>query len=473
MNTTINTNIPSLVAQRVFARNNTELNESLARLSTGLRINSGKDDPAGLIASQLLKTENSAIATAIKNIGRANNVVGTAEGDLTEISNLITELESLVDSAANEAALSDDEVDANQLQIDAILESINRIAANSNFLGKKLLNGELDYNLSGVSASAFLDVSINSARLPENGYRSVVVDVIKSAELAQLGFAGSATGAGVTTLEIVGNLGSESLSFGSATTVADVATAINQSRELTGVSAVASAGGVTFYSTQFGSDQFVSVTTLAGSFSVTGGDAGDTKDFGEDAGVLVNGVAADVDGLHARVHTNVLDVELDLADAFGTALGSSNFEIVGGGADFMIGPEVSFNGAASLGIHAVSTGHLGTNRIGFISSLASGQSNSLSAKNFATAQRIIREASDQVATMRGSLGAFQKDTLETIQNSLTVTLENTTAALSVIQDADFAAETSNLTRSQILVQSATNTLQIANQQPNSILALLG
>jgi flagellin len=116
---------------------------------------------------------------------------------------------------------------------------------------------------------------------------------------------------------------------------------------------------------------------------------------------------------------------------------------------------------------------LGSNKDGFLATLGSGQANALVNDNFASAQRILRQSQTQIAELRGRLGAFQKNTLDTAANALNVTFENTTAAESSIRDTDFAAETSNLTRAQILVQAATNTLRLANAQPQSILALLG
>src|SRR3954465_8954416 len=88
----INTNVSSLIGQRVLNKNNQSLNTSLQRLSTGLRINSGADDPAGLIASENLKAEQTGISTAIDNANRASNIVGTAEGGLSEVSSLLTQL---------------------------------------------------------------------------------------------------------------------------------------------------------------------------------------------------------------------------------------------------------------------------------------------------------------------------------------------------------------------------------------------
>ena len=217
----INTNIPSLVAQRVLSQQNTALSTSLYRVSTGYRINSGKDDPAGLIASESLRCEQQAIQAAITNISRANNIVASAEGGLVEINNLLVQLEDLVDRSANEAGISQEERDANQLQVDAILESINRIANNPEFQGRKLLSGELAYTTSGITDSGeyFQNVIINAAKIPSDGARNVTVEVTGSAQLAEMVFAASSVTGGNVTIQVAGNLGSETLAFGSVTKI--------------------------------------------------------------------------------------------------------------------------------------------------------------------------------------------------------------------------------------------------------------
>src|SRR3954462_14744130 len=132
----INTNVSSLIAQRVLRKNNDSLNTSLQRLSTGLKINTGADNPAGLIASENLRAEKAGITQAIDNAGRASNIIGTAEGGLSEVSSLLTELQSLVGQSANSGGLSNEEVQANQLQVDSILNTINRISQATSFQGK-------------------------------------------------------------------------------------------------------------------------------------------------------------------------------------------------------------------------------------------------------------------------------------------------------------------------------------------------
>ena len=166
MSSVINTNVGSLIAQRSLAANNTALNTSLKRLSTGLKINSGADDPAGLIASEALKAEKTGLTTAIDNANRATNIIGTAEGGLTEVSNLLNQLQGLVNQSANTGALSSDEIKANQLQVDSILTTVNRIANSTSFQGKNLLDGSLAYTLSTAGTSAFTAISVGLAAIP-------------------------------------------------------------------------------------------------------------------------------------------------------------------------------------------------------------------------------------------------------------------------------------------------------------------
>src|SRR6184192_4106738 len=182
----INTNVSSLIAQRVLRKNNDHLNTSLQRLSTGLKINTGADNPAGLIASENLRSEKAGITQAIDNAGRASNIIGTAEGGLSEVSSLLTELQSLVSQSANSGGLSSEELSANQLQVDSILNTINRISQATSFQGTKLLNGNYAYTTSGVASTKFDNVQVNSARVPDGGTINVVVQVVTSGQTGKL-----------------------------------------------------------------------------------------------------------------------------------------------------------------------------------------------------------------------------------------------------------------------------------------------
>ncbi|MBN2291825.1 MAG: flagellin, partial [Pirellulales bacterium] len=126
--TRINTNVSSLNAQKTLARSNNQLQEALTRLSTGLRINSGKDDPAGLIASETLRSDIVSTQVAITNSERANQMIATADSALGQVSSLLNDVRGLVSEAANVGAMSSDQIAANQLQVDSSLEAIDRIA---------------------------------------------------------------------------------------------------------------------------------------------------------------------------------------------------------------------------------------------------------------------------------------------------------------------------------------------------------
>jgi flagellin len=479
----INTNVSSLIAQRVLSKNNNALNTSLERLSTGLKINRGADNPAGLIASENLRAEKTGITQAIDNAERASNIIGTAEGGLAETSSLLNELQSLVGQAANTGGLSKEELQANQLQVDSILGSINRIAGATSFQGAKLLNGNYAYQTSSVGTSAFTTLQVNAARLADGASTSVVVQVTNSAIQGEVQFDSGATssiGGTPVTIEVAGNAGTEQLSFAGSSTTGQIATAINAISEVTGVTASASGDKINLKSTNFGADQFVSVRAISGSFNVTGGTAG--KSFGTDAEVTINGAQAETTGLDVSYRSSSLDVEFQLSTNDGTTDGLNNgltatFGIVGGGANFSLGSKVTESDKASIGIASVSTGSLGSTANGdgeveFLSSLASGGPNSLDSGNLVQSQKILDKAVKQVSQLRGRLGAFQKFTIGSTVNSLGVALENASAAESAIRDTDFAQETANLTRSQILSQAATTVLAQANSAPQAALSLL-
>ena len=464
----INTNVSSLIAQRTLKSNNANLNTSLERLSTGLKINSGKDDPAGLIASENLRAEKTGITQAIDNAGRASNVVATAEGGLGEISNLLNEVQGLVSQSANSGGLSAEEKDANQLQVDSILNTINRLSNSTQFEGKKLLDGSLDYRTTGLDDTKVTDLHVNSARITDGATLNVVVNVTGSAQTANVAGPAAALGAGGATIRVAGNLGSQQLSFASGTSVDDQATAVNAVTDATGVTAVNSGGTLSLSSSEYGSKSFVTVETLNGTFATDG------TDFGVDVSATVNGAQAQTDGLNIKYRSELLDVDLNATDALnftGGVAQSANFAVSGGGATFALGTKVTENDKASFGIGSVNTSSLGTTAAR-LSSLGSGGENSLTGDNLTTAQKSIDAAIKQVSQLRGRLGAFQKFTIGSTINNLGVAYENVSASESAIRDTDFAEETAALTRSQILSQAATTVLTQANSAPQSALALL-
>ncbi len=474
---TINTNIAAFGARRNLAISQHDLSTSLERLSSGLKINRGADNPAGLIVSERLRAEIAAVGQAIDNSSRAINVIATTEGALNEVSALLIDINGLVVEAASTGAFSDAEMEANQLQIDSAIDSIARIANTTTFAGRKLLNGELDYVTSGVVTTELKDVNVQAAKFGRAAYVPVTVDVSQSALQAQLAFSGPGLNSAVT-INLSGPDGIITLSFPASASTSEMVESINNQVDSTGVTAVASgtggSAGMRFQSVEYGSDAFVSVTKLgaSGAFEVMDTDGVvNTRDEGVDALATINGAATIANGLKLKLSTVMLKVEMNLAEDFGQ--GTTEFAITEGGALFQLGPQVTTNLQENIGVKAMHPEMLGNALVGYLNQIKSGQSYSLRSGNFKQASDILDEVSTQVSVLRGRLGSFERNTLRTNINQLQITVENLTSSESVIRDTDFAAETSELTRAQILVQAGTNILAIANAQSQNVLTLLG
>jgi flagellin len=190
-------------------------------------------------------------------------------------------------------------------------------------------------------------------------------------------------------------------------------------------------------------------------------------------------VAATSNGRSLRVNTDTLDVSITLSESASQALSSiTAFTITGGGADFQLASKVDIAGKVSLGITDVATRKLGRAEdsdanVFHLDDLGSGKDLNVVDGDLAQAQKVVAEAISQVSTTRGRLGAFQRNTVQATIRSLGIAVENSSAAQSIIREADFAAETAELTRSQILTTASINTLGLANAQPQTVLQLLG
>lgn len=476
----INTNVAALISQHRLGRSQKDLSVTLERLSSGLRINRGADDPAGLIASENLRSEISGVRQAIDNSQRASNVIATAEGSLSEVAALLVDVQRLIVQAANRGALSPDEIRANQLQIDSAVDSITRIANTTTFAGLRLLDGSLDYITSGVVETDLQALQVHRANFGTRDFIPVNVEVTQSAQLAGLYFATSGIGNGVT-LEVKGQDGVVALSFGDNTGASAIFAAVNNQSDVTGVKAIYinsgnTNSGIVFQSVDYGSDAFVSIQALnGGSFKTTdtATSTADKKfDYGQDAEATINGHRSVGQGLQLNLNTATLDLTVMLTEDFG--MGTTSFAITSGGALFQLGPSVDTNQQVNIGIQSVAASRLGNGVVGFLSQITTeGEYSLLEDEGPRQASLIVNEAIRQVSVLRGRLGSFERNTLDTNINALNITMENLTSAESGIRDADFAAETANLTRSQILVQAGTSVLSMANSTPQSVLSLLG
>lgn len=322
----------------------------------------------------------------------------------------------------------------------------------------------------GYSDPNLANIQIDQANFGTLSAFGVDVEIDTQATQAQLIYSGG-TLSGDLSLELGGSVGFEVFNFGANTTISQIANAVNSVSDSTGVSAVVSGSNLVLTSKEYGSAEFVSVNGTGASFDTVDTDGtSSTRENGTDVVTRVNGIQTTGDGRRASINTSTLDLSFTVSERLSSGT-SLSFTITGGGANFQLGPEVVSNQQARIGISSVGTATLQGDS-GRLSDLRSGGSKDISTDT-TLAAKVVDEVITQITQLRGRLGAFQKTTLETNIFSLNDTLVNLTDAESSIRDADFAFETARLTRAQILVQSGTAVLSIANSNPQNVLALLG
>lgn len=473
----INTNVSSLISQNTLRRTGTELSTALSRLSTGLRINAGKDDPAGLIASENLRRDITSARMAISNSERAGQLIATADSALGQVSSLLNDIRGLVVEAANRGVISDEQVAANQLQIDSSLEAIDRIAQTTTFQGRPLLNGSLDFHftaagVNGIGLDTAVDVRIHKANLGPQGEVELRAVVNNPATQASLtvgvnGFNNNALNDDIV-VKLAGKAGSEVFTFQAGASIDDIVAAINLVSDGTGVTATNNAGDLELNTIEYGSRSFVDLEIISeGPAGTFGDNASARRSTGTDIDATINGMLARGDG--NTMYVNSSNLNLEIAVEPGSAA-SVEFRIEGGGAVFQMGPSVVSNQQLRIGIQSLNTGKIG-GTTGRLYEIRSGNAREL-AGDISGAAKIVDEVIQSVSQLRGRLGALQRATVDANVDSLNELLNNLTEAESSIRDADFAAETAALTRAQVLTQSGTAVLGIANQAPQNILALL-
>ncbi len=297
---------------------------------------------------------------------------------------------------------------------------------------------------------------------------------------------GSLTIPSSVTIEVAGLDGVTALQLVSGMTLSAINLEVNTYSDSTGVQAsmvsgaAAGLSAVRFQSVGFGTEAFVSVRKIGGTggaFFETYDEAGSgprIRDEGADVTALINGNLATGRGTDLIFNSPELKLDMKLSQAYAqTTTGSlRNFTVTGGGTTFQLGPSVEANQQAGFGIQSVAATRLGNSVVGFLSSVMAGKGNSLIENRDRQASDIINEAITQVAVIRGRLGAFERNTLQTNARSLQIALENLSASESRIRDTDFAQETSRMTRDQVLVNVGTSMLGIANNSASAVLGLL-
>lgn len=470
----INNNIAAMGALRNVNSSTEGLNKSIGRLSTGLRINSAADDPAGLIASETFRSQISSLDQAVRNNQDAINYTKTAEGALDEVNTLLRDARTLAVASANSGVLTAEQQRANQEQLNSIASSITRIAGQTQFGTKKLLDGSSGINAQVTDAtklgSVFLNGTIGNTTLTANAV--ITIDSVTAATRASYTSTGNLATAGTLATGSF-SVNGTTFSFAQGTTRAEVINAVNAASSNTGVSASVSGNFIAFASTKFGSAakiDFVDANGVLGAAGTTsstaGTDATATVSVGGATGVAFTGGLNGSDGL-TLTDANGNRFRLTEAGNATTAVAAAVGQVVVGSAQFQIGGNKGQTALLSLGNFAAT--QLGQ---GAVSGRTMANLDITSASGATDAMAVIDAAINEVSSARGRIGNFQRNILESNVRSLGVARENLSATESAIRDTDVAAEMSQYTKMQILQQAGLSVLGQANSAPQSVLSLI-
>lgn len=496
MASVINTNVASLNSQRNLASSSASLNTSIQRLSSGLRINSAKDDAAGLAISDRMSSQIRGMNQATRNANDGVSMAQTAEGALSSSGNILQRIRELAVQSSNSSNSASDR-QALQTEVTQLSSELGRIASTTEFNGTKLLDGSMGTANFQVGANANQLISMTGSNFQTNTYgnNTIAADGIQAA-------ASSAAAAGSIT--VAGALGSVDIATDAHTatvkgsTAKSIAAAVNDKTASTGVTATAKtdlnlkvvAGGS--FSFKLNSDN-AAADAVQISFSVDN-NGGNATDYASalnaiNAQSAKTGVTAQYDSKNQGIKlSNANGENIDLTWVSGGDITAKNYEADG---DLVAASPLTFNttNSTATAMGRVSFDSDGSFSVkegtatGFkVSGAAAGTTTAstldsvakLDITTFDGAQKAIKIADaalSKVNGQRAQYGALQSRFDSAISN-LQSTTENLSASRSRIVDTDFASETASMTRGQILQQAGTSMLAQANSLPNGVLSLL-
>ena len=480
----INTNIMSLNSQRNLNTSQEALQTSLQRLSSGLRINSAKDDAAGLAISERFTSQIRGLDQAIRNANDGISLSQTAEGALSESGNILQRVRELSVQSAN-ATNSASDRQALQAEVSQLVSELDRIASATEFNGQKLLDGTFGTATFQVGANANQTIQTTTANFRVNNFGNYRVE-------GAGGSAASTGRIGGENLTITGSLGAETLDVAANSSARDVAELVSSKSNSTGVTAFAlteqlatfDAAGA--YVIELASDN-TEATKVAFTISGTQGNDGLAgavtafNDVSSKTGVTAR-IADDGEGIVLRNATgNNIGLSESAQNNNAGTFSAAGVSIRSGaasaeaGADappssVVITGQVTFDSDKSFSVVG-DAGETVTNatEASALNSVNNLDVSSVEGANLALAT--VDAALNTVSNQRAKFGAIQSRFGSTIAN-LSTNSENLSAARSRIRDADFAKETAELTRNQILQQAGTAMLAQANVAPQNVLTLL-
>lgn len=480
---TINTNIAALNAQRNLGKTQNMLNKSLQRLSSGLRINSAKDDAAGLAISTRMGSQVRGLNQAARNANDGISLAQTAEGALQESTNILQRVRELAVQSANDTNTDGDRASI-QAEVAQLISELDRISTTTAFNGKNVLDGTLGSAIFQVGANAgqTITMTIASTRTAVLGTAG---NVVPGGTFSGAGSVLDAVGADTTGL-VINNIAIDNLGAGAqAGSAKTLAVAINAA--LTGVTATATAttfdlGAVTARTTVADNDLLETGDFIINGTDITGTLDDGSATYAEDLAGLINavkattGVTATMEG-GSMILTDASGGNIQITATNGDNFGASPFantqaDISGAEASTSYGGiTLSSTGALEINVAAGASGT--TMGVGVYHDTTVTMNNvdvsTQSGANAALAS--IDLALTEINTTRGDLGAVQNRFESTIANLQSVA-ENIAAARARITDADFAAETAEMTKAQVMQQAGIAMLAQANQLPQAVLSLL-
>jgi flagellin len=502
MSQVITTNLASLNAQRNLNSSQSSLATALQRLSSGLRINSARDDAAGLAISQRLTSQINGLNQAVRNANDGISLSQTAEGALQESGNILQRIRQLAVQSANDSNSAADRK-ALQAEVSQLTSELNRIANTTTFNGKKILDGSFSAQKFQVGADAdqTINVTIADGRATAIGnfaYNSTNSNAGFGLEVARAAGASLAANLFVAqAVSINGSLGQTTVAAGTlvaGSTARTIAAEVNNVTGSTGVTATARTTATLGSASAVGSYSFnlYGQNTTAVQISATITSTSDLTSL-RDAinaqtgltGITAEGTGAALTLVQAEGYNIALENVLETGGSAATLslTGGEGAAVVLGAAvgtdSSTVGGQVTFNSENAFTLSSSITGAAG-GLFGSAAAANAGVAGTLSAVGSVTiatqagansAISVLDAAIQKINSIRADLGAVQNRFSSTISN-LSTTSENLEAARSRVRDADFAAETAALTRGQILQQAGTAILAQANALPNGVLALL-
>ncbi|MFZ5594238.1 MAG: flagellin [Pseudomonadota bacterium] len=491
----INTNIASLNAQRNLNSSQSALDVSLQRLSSGLRINSAKDDAAGLAISERFGAQIRGLTQAVRNANDGISLAQTAEGALSETGNLLQRMRELSVQSANSTNSASDRA-ALQSEVNQLKSELDRIASSTEFNGLKLLDGSFQAQSFQVGANANQTISVSVTGASGSDLANYRVSGANGTAQQGTGASTAAAAAlpanntiAAQTVTVSGPSGTSPVSVLVGESAYTIATKINNASGTTGVTATAKTSATL---SGLSANGTVTITLGSGGTTSTVSAAVTTTDLSALAKEVndksgTTGITATVSGGSLTL-SQADGKDIRLADfthsvatstiAFKGSAETAGVTLTTGAADSSIASgEVTFNSPSSYSVSS-SVANTAGSILNVGANVAVGSTkNAVSSIDIGSATGandalvIIDSALAKVSSIRGDLGAIQNRFQSTIAN-LQTTSENLSAARSRIRDADFAAETANLTRNQILQQAGVAMLAQANALPNNVLSLL-